>query len=222
MIAMRLKHLLAGTLVAAASISIASEEEVDKLLASMRKAYSGAKTAKFTVQTVMKAEEKDLSVTFEATFKGPDKLYLYTDNMFGVEGKIKLRCDGKTIVVTTPEDKDEVPFTVENLSSAMPLNLESLCFWDHKRQLSREADGNMHTSTFKILSDQDWNDKKWTILEETANEQKVFVKYWIEPKTSFIWKTEVFELESKERVMTCEIKKLEIGLDVEDSVFDGS
>lgn len=219
---MKLKHLLAGTLVAASSFALAADEEVEKLLASMRKAYSGAKTAKFTVQTVMKAEDKDLSVTFEGTFKGPNKLYLYTDSMFGIDGKVKLVCDGKTISITTPEDKDEAPFTIENLSSAMPLNLESLCFWDYKRQLSTEADGNMHESSHKILTDQEWNDKKWTILEETANEQKVFVKYWIDPKTSFIWKTEVFDLESKEKVMTCEIKKLEVGLEVEDSVFDGS
>lgn len=218
---MNLKHALAAALFAVSSMAVAADEEVEKLLGAMRDAYKAVNTAKFTTVTTMNIEEKDVSTTFEATYKAADKLYLWTDNMFGMEGKIKLICDGKTISVTTPSDKDETPFSLEELSSAMPLNLESMCFWDWKRQLSTGDDGNMKKSTFKLSKDQDWNEKKWTVLEETANEQGVFVKYWIDAKTNFIWKTDVFEIETKAKVMTCEIKKLETGLTVADSLFGG-
>lgn len=222
------KHLFAGWLLALAGVASAADEEVEKLLSSMRDAYKGAKTARMTVETSLKMvgpdgkpADKEAKATFEATFKGPDKLYLYTDNMFGMEGKIKLVCDGKTITLTSPEDKDEIPFSLEALSGVMPINLESICFWDFKRQLNTGDDGNMRKSSFKLEKEQAWNEKKWTVLEETANEQGVFVKYWIDAKTHFIWRTEVFDLESKQSVMTCELKRLETGIEVDDSLFGG-
>jgi|CXWL01.1.fsa_nt_gi outer membrane lipoprotein-sorting protein len=218
---MNLKSILASTLLLTANIAFAADEEVEKLLSAMRGAYKDAKSAKLTLKSTMLFEEKEASTVFEATFKGPDKLYMYTDSMFGADGKFKVICDGKTIIVSSPEGKEELPYSIEELSGVGPVNLETLCFWDFKRQLNTGDDGNMRKSEFKISLDQDWNEKKWTILEETANEQGVLVKYWIEPKTHFIWKTEVADLATKTKFMTCEIQKMEIGLEVEDSLFGG-
>ena len=75
----------------------------------MRGAYKDAKTAKLTLKSTMLFEEMEASTIFEATFKGPDKLYMYTDSMFGADGKFKVICDGKTIIVSSPEGIDLIP-----------------------------------------------------------------------------------------------------------------
>lgn len=224
---MNLKQLLASAFLAASTIAMAADEEVEKLLTSMRDAYKGVKTAKMTTVTTLRAsapdsaEVKEMKATFEISFKGPDKAYIYTDNLFGADGKVKLVSDGKTITLTTPDEKEEIPFSIEAMSGLLPLNLESICFWDFKRQLNTGENGNMRKSEFKLEKDKEWNERKWTVLEETAHEQGVYVRYWIDPKTHFIWRSEVHDIESKAKVMDCMLTKLETGLTLDDGLFGG-
>jgi len=64
--------------------------------------------------------------------------------------------------------------------------LEVLCLWDWKQQFSIDRGGNMHDSTFSMRTD-DWNGKSFTVLQENA--QQVRVLYFIDPATSYIWRT---------------------------------
>jgi outer membrane lipoprotein-sorting protein len=218
---MNFRATLAGAMLLISVFAAAADKEVEELLASMRSVYEKTKTAKLQTETLLNIEDKEIKSEFDIQFKSPNMVKMTTDNIFGLEARVTLKCDGKMITVTSPDEKEETPFTLEELSSAMPVNLETMSFWDWKRQLSTDENGNMRKSEFRLLKDQEWNDKKWTVLEETANEQEVFVRYWINPETKYIWKTEVLELKSREKVMTCTIKKLEVNVEIDDSVFGG-
>lgn len=217
---MQFKSILICAVAVLAGAAFATEKEIDELLANMRKAYTSAKSAKMQTETTILIEDEKIKGTFDVWYKAENKLYVRAEGAFGMEGVLKMICDGKKILVSTPEDKEERDFTIENLSDGAPFNLEVLCFWDSKRQLTNTTGGNMAKSELKIVKDQDWDGKKWTILEEKANEQKVFVKYWIDPKTSFIWKTEVMDLETRKPVMECIVKSLKIDVEIPETSFE--
>jgi len=218
---MKIRSLVAACLVSLSAFAIAADADVEALLGKMRDAYKGVKGARFQTQTTMFVESEKLEAEFDVTFKNPNKVRLTTDKLFGMEGQVKVISDGKTISIITPDGKEEIPFSVEAMSDGAPVNLETLCFWDYNRQLSTGEDGNMKKSELTIKKDEEWNDKKWTVLEEVAKEQEVFVKYWIDPKTNFIWRTQVFTLEKRDQVMECTVKKLDTNVVVDDSMFDG-
>lgn len=218
---MKIQHFLFPILLLAISaVSFAADKEVEELLAKMRETYKTTKSAKFTTTTRIFGDEGEQKADVEVQFKNPNKVKLTLDGMFGIPGKISIISDGKKIQSEVMGEKDTGPFTVEALSEGSPLNLETLCFWDYERQLSTGESGNMKTSTFKLLKDESWDGKKWTVLEETAKEQGVFVRYWIDPKTNYIWRTEVKSLEGDTPVMECKISKLEIGVEIDDKVFE--
>lgn len=216
---MKWKALVASLILAVSGLATAADKDVEELLAKMRDTYKAVKSAKITSESVLHIEGEKVTATIDTTYKSLNKAFMRSTNLFGMEGVVKVICDGKKIVASTPEGKEEEDFTVEALSQAMPLNLEVMSFWDWKRQLSTEKGANMEFSEFKLLKDQSWNDKKWTILEETAKGQGVFVRYWIDPKTNFIWKSEVADLESRDKIMESTIKSLELDTEVSDSVF---
>lgn len=217
---MKISPLIALGLVALSSFAQAAEAEAEALLKAMREAYQGIKAARMQSSTTLFAEGNKLDATFEISFKGPNKVRVTTDKLFGMDVQLKVLSDGKTITVSTPEGKEESPFTVEGLSEGAPMNLEVLCLWDWKRQLSTDDEGNMKGNALKVLKEQKWNDKVWTVLEETAKEQEVFVRYWIDPKTHLIWRTEVFDVEGKEKAMECVVNKFDTEVTFDDSLFD--
>jgi outer membrane lipoprotein-sorting protein len=218
---MTIKSIALTLFVALSTAALAADKEVEELLSKMRDAYKGTKSVRMTTAVTSYFEEEKFESTFEISFKNPNKVRMTTDKLFGMEGQIKIISDGKTITVITPEEKDEVPYSIEAMSDGAPVNLETLCLWDWKRQLSTEAEGNMHKSELKLVKEQKWNDKEWIVLEESAPTQKVFVRYWIDPKTHFIWRTEVMTLEGRDKLQECIVKKLDTELTLEDSVFDG-
>lgn len=217
---MQWKALSAGLLLTLSGLAAAAEKDVEEQLSKMRDAYKAVKAAKFTSESVLHIEGEKVTGTIDTVYKSENKVTMRATNLFGMEGVIKVISNGKKISVSTPEEKVDDDFSIEAMGQAMPVNLEVMCFWDWKRQLSTEKGANMEFSEFKLLKDQSWNDKKWTVLEETAKGQGVFAKYWIDPKTHFIWRTEISDLESKEKVMDCTLKSLEVDIEVADSTFD--
>jgi hypothetical protein len=79
--------------------------------------------------------------------------------------------------------------STDSLGGGLVANLESLSFFDWKKQLSTDPGANMQRSTFRIVKGESWNNKKWTVLEETASKQGVFCRYFIDPATNLIWRT---------------------------------
>ena len=96
------------------------------------------------------------------------------------------------------------------------LNLEVINFWDWPRQLSTDPRGNMHFSTFSVMS-RKWNGKTYDVLEENA--QRVRVRYFVDPKTSLIMKTEQYPLGSTVPSAITSIDKLELNVPVDKKQF---
>lgn len=168
----------------------AADPQVEALLAKMRSAYEGTKAISYKTETHIGS--KSYLSTF--TVQGPKNIKV----TFGSKGSrspngVTLTTDGKTITVRTP--KSPLPivttFTVDRFNSNIAGNLESICFYDWSRQLSTAQGKNMEHSELKILSNQDWNGKKWTVLQEIAAKDKVVCRYFVDAKTNLIWRTTV-------------------------------
>jgi hypothetical protein len=101
----------------------------------------------------------------------------------------------------------------------IPVNLEVMSFWDWKRQLSTSPGSNMETSKFKLKLNVPWNGKKWTLLQETAYGQGVYADYYIDPKTSLIYRVCVFDLQKSQVRTETAVVKLERDVKVNPSIF---
>ena len=112
-----------------------------------------------------------------------------------------------------------MPYSLDILGRALPANLETMNFFDWKRQLSTDESGNMHTSKLKIVNGQKWNGKTWTVLEEIAEEPGLFVRYFIDRKTNLIWRTELKRLNDGKLIMDAQITSLTLGARIPPETF---
>lgn len=206
----------------AASIALAGPQpEVATLLGKMRTAYSSARTAKISAKTVIYGQGKNLTITSRVLFQPPLRLQVTSTGIPGVVGgTFKAISDGKSLYLGgLPGGAMTQPASIRTVESALPqFNLEVLCFWDYAKQLSTKSGGNMNQSTF-ALKRESWKGKSWTVLEETAKAQNAFVRYFIDPKTSLIWRTLYMTLSSKAMRQEAWIEQMEINKPLEPNAF---
>jgi len=197
-----------------------ADPEVEKLLSEMRDAYKNVKTASYDVSTNVYpgSEKKNFKVTMQ--YKSPE-MFKGVVKDGSPKGDVTVTRNDKRIrIVVGSEEPVVADYDPEQFPLSPVTNLESMCFWDWKRQLSTDEGANMHDSELSITNDVSWNDKKWTVLEETARAQEVFVKYYIDPKTHLIWQTVVSKLDDKTSILQeAEITRLDLDKDIDDSEF---
>jgi outer membrane lipoprotein-sorting protein len=218
---MRLRSLFVLTLLAASVASFAADPKVEELLGKMRDSYKAIKSAKFEVKSKLHREDKEFEATTNVLFKSPNKvsLELTPDDQEGDEHfTLYYRHDGKKMAAGEAKDKLQ---SREYSEDAFPegMNLETIAFWDWDKQLNTAEDKNMHDSELKIVEDVEWDGKKWLTLEESAPKSEVFVRYYIDPKTNLIWRTEVKELDTMKAIDELWITKLETDVEIDDDEF---
>jgi hypothetical protein len=208
--------------VCAASVALASPQpEVASLLGKMRAAYSSTKAAKLTTKTVIHGQGKSLTIASHVLFQPPLRIQVSSTGIPGVVGgTFKAISNGKNLFLAgLPGGAMTQPASIDTVERALPqFNLEVLCFWDFAKQLSTQPGGNMNHSTF-ALKKETWKGKSWTVLEETAKAQNAFVRYFIDPKTSFIWRTLYMTLSSKAMRQEAWIELMEINKPVDSKAF---
>jgi len=192
-----------------------ADQDVEALLAKMRAAYSGAKSARLHVTA--KAQGTAANATTVVEYMAPNKVRAVITS----GGRsATLYCDGKNVTVL-PKGGEPVTMSYrrEIMESALPVNLEVICFYDWQKQLSTAKGNNMEKSKLKIVPGQSWNGKKWTVLEETASAQKVFVRYYIDPSTSLIWRTVVQDLDKKNTLLESTLTSVSLNVSLKESIF---
>lgn len=213
-----MNRLLAlGVVLGVAASACPSEPTVEELLSAMRKAYRETKTANFQTKSEIREAGQELTVTLDGQFMAPDKMKV---SFTGVpSGEVVLYCDGKRVsIVIDGKVVRSLDYSLDNLGRSLFANLETLSFFDWKRQLSTEAGGNMQKSTLKVAKEE-WNGKSWLVLEEHAPEQKVDVRYFVDPATHFIWRTVATMVGDKQPFMDARIVKLELNPAIDEKIF---
>lgn len=189
----------------------------EELLAKMRQAYRETKVAAFQVKTTLN-EGETLNLTLDATFANPNKMKVGIEGL--PSGTVTVICDGKTVaVVADKKVMRTTEYSIDSLGRSLFANLETLCFFDWKRQLSTAEGGNMKTSKL-LIKKEDWEGKPWLVLEEHAEAQKVDVRYFIDPQTYYIWRTVSTMIGQKEPFMDARIIKLELKSEIDPKTFE--
>ncbi|HJP83998.1 MAG TPA: hypothetical protein VJ835_10890 [Fimbriimonadaceae bacterium] len=210
---MKTRLIWIGVGLAVAALSQTADPEVEKLLAKMRQVYSSAKTAHIVVKTTA-PRFGNQAVTTDVTYMKDRKIYAKvtgpTKRIFISDGKRISFDDLSGNTMQSNFDLDAIP---------IPVNLEVMSFWDWKRQLSTSPGSNMETSKFKLKLNVPWNGKKWTLLQETAYGQGVYADYYIDPKTSLIYRVCVYDLQKSQLRTETNVVKLERDVKVNPALF---
>jgi len=215
---MNVRFLAAGLLVWTASFALGADKEVEELLAKMRSVYSGTKSAHIVVKTTnTKLGEKPIVV--DLYYMRERKIRASVQGISSLRGKTyRYTSNGSRIAYD--DLSGNIQYGAFSLDVPIPINLEALSFWDWKRQLSTSRGSNMENSQFKIIRDEQWNKKRWTVLEETAYGQDVFVRYFLDPSTSMIYRVVVYDLARKEIRQETTVTKLERNVRVDSKMFE--
>lgn len=201
------------------ALAAAADQKVETLLSSMRSAYNGVDSATFTTESVIYEEDGSQQFTSTFAYKKPNLIRVIIKGTAIPAGMFLTKVsDGKTITTTGAASAEE-PYTLDNFEKGTPVNLESMCFFDANRQLSTSAGNNMEHSEFKLIPDEEWSGKHWKVLEETAAKDKVFVRYFIDPNTNFIWRTLVQDLDTKKPQMDSHLTKLDTDAKLSEADF---
>lgn len=192
---MTMRVFALAMMVVSISPAFAADKDVEDILKALRVNYSNAKSVKMEVVSYLQQVGDDNLLTSQVLYKKPGSFrILMKGNSMGPNGSLLMVSDGKTSYTKTPDSKvTKEKFDPDKI--APPVNLEVLCFWDWKRQLSTEKGANMNGSQLRLLKKETWKGKDYMVLEEKAPRSEVFVRYFIDPKTKFIVRTAVYHLD---------------------------
>jgi outer membrane lipoprotein-sorting protein len=215
---MNLRFLVANVLIWTYAAAYGADNEVEKLLSKMREAYSGTKTAKMTIKVSGPRLGKGTS-TIELTYMKERKFFAKMSGGTASGGRPRqVISDGAHISFDDLSGHTQLSdFDLDFIP--VPINLEAMSFWDWKRQLSTSPGSNMEESKFAIKKDVSWNGKNWLVLEETAYGQGVYVDYYIDPKTYFIYRVKVFDIDKSKLRQENIVTKLERNVKVDQKLF---
>ncbi len=165
------------------------DKKVEDLLARMRTAYSAIKSANYTTECLQGGQTFISKYTYTSPANVKVTITSPTDKKLGAG--VIVTTDGQMIRIMTPTAPKELKekFSPDLFDSNLVGNLESLCFWDYKRQLSTAKGMNMEHSVFKLEVGTIWHGKKWTVLQETAATQRIICSYYVDPSTNLICRT---------------------------------
>jgi hypothetical protein len=202
----------------AASSAQARDRDTGNLLAKMRAAYTGVKSARLSTET----HAGKVAIECTVYYRPAMNVRADISNLAGAgfTGVAVVSTDGKSISVKAPgSPQRKVPFALDGLEQSIPGNLETYCFFDSARQLSTQKGKNMEHSILKILPNQTWKGKKWIVLEENAPAQKIVCHYFVDPATSLIWRTTVRRVGEGSDALDAQITHLDLGASVAPSLF---
>lgn len=190
----------------------------------MRDAYKSVKSATFHAEaSVYPPTGSAQDFTCDFAYRSPNLIRVVIKGNEANSPVVTVLSNGKTITISTPQGSPPVQdYSVDTLEKELPVNLESLSFWDWDRQLNTAAGKNMEKSAFKIVKDEEWNGKHWIVLEETAKKDNVLCRYFIDPKTFFIWRTRVKDLATNKDQVDAHLTKLNPDAGLSDDSFTGS
>ena len=215
-----MKKIALLTLCAALSTgALAADQEVEDLLAKMRNSYRTIGTVTFKLESTILTANGDIVIHMIGGFKSPNKMYVDIE-LPGA--RVKVVSDGKKVYSVRGDSERimEMPYNIDVLGDAlMGANLEVINFYDWERQLSTGADGNMHDSKLSIRKNEQWNGKSWLVLEESAPKVDVYVEYYIDPKTNFVWRTVYMSLDKEFTRGDYILKSLKLGAKISDKRF---
>ena len=194
-----------------------AQKPVEELFLKMRKAYQSVDTVSLQARVRFYGPSVTQTGILSLDYARPNKIRYSAE--VGAN-RIQRFCDGKKVVTIRDGNRTEaVKITVDTLGGQVPGNLEWLCFFDWKRQLSTTPGNNMAKSTFKLIPKEPWNGKNWIVLEETAPQVNVGVRYFIDPRTYLIWRCDVTNLATKKQAARTEVTKLVLHPKLDPSIF---
>lgn len=197
--------------------SVTAEKPVEELLKRMRTAYQSVSTASLAVKIRRDTEDGTDSGIITLDYARPDRIR-YASRIGNVE--LRRFCDGRQVVTFRPGSRQsDTKINVDSLGGQMPGNLEWLCFFDWKRQLSTSKGANMHGNELKVIPSESWQKRRWIVLEETASQMGIFVRYFIDPRTFFIWRCDVYRTSDNRLMTTTEVQKLATGVPLSGNLF---
>ncbi len=138
----------------------------------------------------------------------------------GGAGTTSIITDGKTsYFLPAGQEMQNDPDDFDNFFKLSPGHLDTFSYCEWKKLLAIGKGMGLDGSSLKVLPDQEWNGRKWTVLEETKRSEEQVYHYYVDPKTYLIWRTTSLPFGATAYRVDTQLTKLELGITVPASMF---
>ncbi len=164
-------------------MSALADAPSENLLSKMRAAYAKVGSAKLRLDVTRLGRDGEIHhIAGNVAYLKGNRLLaeMVRDKTIPV----RLKTDGHMMNAGTGTSLRQQAFSLAAMERVLPVNLETICFWDWQRQLSTDTAGRMYQSTLHVLPNQKWKGKNWLVLEETVPGEAI--RYYIDPATYLI------------------------------------
>jgi outer membrane lipoprotein-sorting protein len=162
----------------------------DELLEKVKKAYKEVKTASYKTDATI-FTNPEIKCRSEVVYATPNRVHAKVNIDRGGEKLENVATtDGKTLVRSMKDGLKKEPYKPRDLLGCFAGYWESIAFWDIERLLSRER-GSMSEGSVFTASTEAWEGKAWLILTETSETRKSVARYFVDPKTYIIHRSQL-------------------------------
>jgi len=162
----------------------------DELLGKVKKAYKEVKTASYRTDATIFTTPQ-IKCYAEVVYANPGKVHAKVDLDRGGEKHHNVATtDGQTLVRSMKDGVKKEPYKAQDLLRCFAGYWESIAFWDIERLLSQEKGGMSEGSVF-TAGKESWEGKEWLILTETSETRKSIARYFVDPKTFIIHRSQL-------------------------------
>ena len=205
-------------------------DDIKPLLKDMAKAYKALKSAHVTMDLNMIDDEDDsdsMKIKFDLLFIAPNKQRMEVTD--GEQDGAVVLMEGNKIVwykansddtgkaiEEAKDDQDAKPSDDENDNDSSPP--VTGMFEDPEKRLSTDK-GGAFSGTDLSSYNATWDDKQWTVIQETFAKQGVIRRYYIDPKTHFVWRVTDSDTDADKVFIDCTIRTFEADAKVDPELF---
>ena len=193
-------------------------DDIKAVMDDMKRAYKDVKTAKVTMEMKIPAfdgDDQDFPpIEFEVSLRatGLERMSVKA----GDEDPFVSISDGDKVIWTskgTPDDSDKSDDDDDD-SDWWPTDF----FFDIDNVIATDKDGAFDGTSLDV-HDESWNDKNWTVVQETYSEQSIVRRFYIDPKTHLVWRITDSGTDDDKVQVEYEVKSIELNPKLEDDLF---
>lgn len=202
--------------------SLSLGDDVKKALDDMRTAYKAVKSATLKLQLTVPEDSDDPGsvLKFDYNFSSPDKeratFFVPGDS----DGFTVISEGDKVLWSSKPMDDDKDSDDKDDADADDPEGTGfPTQFFSDPDAFLMTADGEFGGTDLDV-HDEKWNDKEWTVIQETFSKDQTIRRFYIDPKTHLVWRVTDSDTADDKIQSDFQVMSLEINPKLDDTLFE--
>jgi outer membrane lipoprotein-sorting protein len=214
-------------LVVLLACSFCHADDVKQVIADMKKAYSEAKSAKVKLEMTLpflqeiSPGSEDYGLRVEMNYIAPAKVHVSMkseeddgEDMILENGKVIWSKSGDHEEDEGSSDEEEDVDPEDYSDDGGPHLMFGDFFFQAETLFSTDAKGAFGGSDLDAHSER-WNDKQWTVIQETFSKQGIIRRFYVDPETFLIWRVTDSDIDEDKIMADFTVTSMDLNVEID-------